>query len=183
MQGSDGAAPPRIAQSVYQTTQPCILCTLFDQLDHLAHAPDGSGRYSTYHLSRVKFHHVGIATRDLRKTAADYEQALGISLTTDLIEDNVQGVRVAFAALKDGGGALEFIEPLAPGSPVDNLLRNGGGAYHVCFQVDSIDGALLKARDAGALVVSGPVPAAAFGGRRIAFIAFRGGSLIELLEE
>ena len=131
--------------------------------------------------TRMRFHHVGIATADIAKVASDYERMLGIGPSTAVTVDELQKVRVAFAPLGEDT-FLEFVEPLGPGSPVDRIVARGGGPYHVCFAVADLAEAIREARDRGAVLVSPPTPAAAFGGRRVAFLAFSGGNLVELLE-
>lgn len=128
------------------------------------------------------FHHIGLATADLRALASAYERVVGVALTTAVTADSAAGVNVAFAALGDGS-FIEFVEPRGPGSPIDRIVERGGGPYHLCFRVHDLDGALSAARDAGAIVVSPPRPAPALGGKRVAFIYVTGNNLIEYLEE
>jgi methylmalonyl-CoA/ethylmalonyl-CoA epimerase len=62
------------------------------------------------------------------------------------------------------------------------LKKDGGGAYHLCFETSDIEAALTHAKDNGCIVISGPVPAVAFDGRRIAWIYTRSRQLFELVE-
>jgi methylmalonyl-CoA/ethylmalonyl-CoA epimerase len=62
------------------------------------------------------------------------------------------------------------------------LAKSGGGAYHLCFETSDIDQALVHAKNNGCMIVSPPVPAVAFGGRRIAWIFTRSRQLFELVE-
>ena len=78
---------------------------------------------------------------------------------------------------------FELVEPASETSPVSNFLKkNRGGFHHVCYEVDGLESALLDARKVGLAIVSGPEPAVAFGGRRIAWVCSRSRLLMELLE-
>jgi methylmalonyl-CoA/ethylmalonyl-CoA epimerase len=130
----------------------------------------------------MKLHHVGVAVSSIAEHAEQYRRALDIGLAGEIIEDELQKVRVAFAQVGEGV-FVEFVEPLGDDSPVSNLLKRGGGLYHVCYLVPDIEAAVERVRRAGGMVVSGPTPARAFGGRRVAFVYTRGRSLVEFLEE
>jgi methylmalonyl-CoA/ethylmalonyl-CoA epimerase len=54
--------------------------------------------------------------------------------------------------------------------------------HHVCYVVDSLEQKLEESRAQRSLIVRSPVPAVAFGGRRIAWIYTRQKLLIEYLE-
>jgi len=130
----------------------------------------------------MKLHHVGIAVSGIAKHAEQYRRALGISLTSEIIEDELQKVRVAFAQVGDGV-FVEFVEPLGDDSPICNLLKRGGGLYHLCYLVPDIEAAIEQVRRAGGVIVSGPNPARAFDNRQIAFVYTPDRSLIEFLQE
>jgi methylmalonyl-CoA/ethylmalonyl-CoA epimerase len=130
----------------------------------------------------MRFHHVGIAVDNIQRAAAHYRDALGITLTSEITEDEIQKVRVAFAQAGDGV-FIEFIEPMSDDSPVAGVLKRKASLYHMCFVVPDIDAAVERACQAGARLVSSPKPARAFDGRRIAFIYLTDRSLVELLEE
>ena len=70
-----------------------------------------------------------------------------------------------------------------PTSPVSAVLQRGrGGLYHVCYAVEDLEAQIEKFYQAGCAVVSGPNPAVAFGGRRVAFLYTPQDDLIELVE-
>ena len=129
----------------------------------------------------MKLHHVGVAVDSIVEHAEQYRRALGVSLTTEIIEDELQKVRVAFAEVGDGV-FIEFVEPLGDDSPIRNLIKRGGGLYHACYVVPNIEAAIEQVLQAGGLIVSGPVPARAFENRRIAFVYTQNRSLVEFLE-
>lgn len=130
----------------------------------------------------MKVHHIGMVVDDIRRKAPLYSRSLGMTLTTGIVVDEVQQVRLAFTET-DNGVAIEFIEPTSPDSPVRRFLDRGGGWHHVCYLVSDIEAALEGVRQAGGIIARAPVPAAAFDGRRVAFVLTLDGSLVEFLEE
>ena len=132
---------------------------------------------------RGNFHHVGFVVVSIQDTAAGFAEALDAQWDGIIIHDPHQRVRVTF--LNPGNPAdplFELIEPAAEDSPVLSLAKKGGGIHHVCYVVNSLDEQLEKCRSNQGLVVRPPVPAAAFGGRRIAWVYTRNKLLIEYLE-
>ncbi|GCE07382.1 VOC family protein [Dictyobacter aurantiacus] len=129
----------------------------------------------------MRLHHVGIVVDSIDEKAPLYRRVVPIGFPSEIIHDEVQRVRVAFA---DAGNnvALEFIEPDDEDSPVARALRQGASLHHLCYEVEDLEQAVAQARSAGALVVCEPVPARAFQGRRIAFIYSPVGGLTEFVE-
>jgi methylmalonyl-CoA/ethylmalonyl-CoA epimerase len=101
---------------------------------------------------------------------------------TKPVPDPVQHVTVRFAELP-GGTVIELVEPLGEKSPVHSIIGSSrGGLYHLCYEVDDLDGELERFRDKGCLPLGKPVPATAFNGRRIAFLLTPERDLIEFVE-
>jgi methylmalonyl-CoA/ethylmalonyl-CoA epimerase len=75
-----------------------------------------------------------------------------------------------------------LICPLDQTGPINSYLTKGIGAYHVCYEVDEIEPALDRLWRNGSVVISQPVPAVAFAGRRIAWCFTPTRQLIELVE-
>ncbi len=99
-------------------------------------------------------------------------------------DDPIQKVTVIFLAKSENDVVeIELIAPLGEDSPIQSMLaKNGGGAYHLCFETSELEGALDHARKNGCIVVAAPAPAVAFQGRRIAWIYTRSRQLFELVE-
>jgi methylmalonyl-CoA/ethylmalonyl-CoA epimerase len=129
----------------------------------------------------MRLHHIGIAVDNIATHAEAYRRALGIDLSTEVVEDPIQRVRVAFARVGTDS-FIEWIEPMDESSPIASVLRNGGGIYHVCYEVSNLEAAIEQVRNSGGRHVSGPDPAAAFGGRRIAWVYTPNRTLVEFLE-
>jgi methylmalonyl-CoA/ethylmalonyl-CoA epimerase len=131
-----------------------------------------------------KLLHVGVAVPSLEPTTESLSALFGYKVVSGPFDDPIQKVRVNFLAKSDNDVAeIELIAPGAEDSPIRSILaKNGGGAYHLCFETSDIEGALTHAKNNGCIVVSPPVPAVAFQGRRIAWIYTRSRQLFELVE-
>jgi len=131
----------------------------------------------------LRFHHLGIAVASLDPAIELYRKLFGYQVVSEVFQDPIQRVSVCFL---DRGevceAALELIAPLPGDSPVKSVLAKGGGAYHICFATNDIERTLASAAAQGCLVVSRPVPAVAFDGRRIAWFFTPTRQLVELVE-
>ncbi|MBC7339837.1 MAG: methylmalonyl-CoA epimerase [Firmicutes bacterium] len=126
----------------------------------------------------MKVHHIGIAVRNLEEALATY-RALGLQAGGQE-EVPGQGVRLAF--LPAGEARLELLEPLRPDSAVGRFLESRGeGVHHLCLEVDDIEAALERARQAGIRLVD-ERPREGAHGARVAFLHPRSlhGVLLEL---
>ena len=131
-----------------------------------------------------KLLHVGVAVSSLGPTTELLSNLFGYKVVSGPFDDPIQKVTVCFLAKTDEAGTeIELIAPTSEDSPIRSMLaKEGGGAYHLCFQTSDIDGALAHARKTGCIIVASPVPAVAFDGRRIAWIYTRSRQLFELVE-
>lgn len=130
----------------------------------------------------MKLHHVGIVVKSIEESVPRYCQFFGLRPITELITDDKQRVNVQFLATESGATNVELIEPLPGKSPVRLALEKGGGLNHLCFEVEDVGECMRQAESDGVICVCPPVPAAAFGGRRIAFFLYRGIGLVEFVE-
>jgi methylmalonyl-CoA/ethylmalonyl-CoA epimerase len=132
----------------------------------------------------MKFRHLGVAVEKLEDALEFYDAILGYKLLSGPFSDPIQRVSVCFLGTDNPGDAvIELIAPLTEDSPVKGVLSRGGGAYHMCFETSKLDESLADVVAKGCMLVRKPVPAVAFGGRRIAWVFTRTRQLIELLEE
>jgi methylmalonyl-CoA/ethylmalonyl-CoA epimerase len=131
----------------------------------------------------MNLHHIGVATNDIMTGIRHHEDFFNIHPVTEIVEDPIQKVLVVLlSAPSVGGPQIELIQPVSDDSPVSNMLKRGTSLYHLCFEVEDIEAALLEARTRGALVISGPAPAELFKGRKIAFIYGPDHYVVEFLE-
>lgn len=147
---------------------------------------DSEQRGGTADWERLGFRlrHVGMAVPALAPTTELLEGLLGYRVVSGPFDDPIQRVQVNFlTAGKEDVAQIELIAPLGEESPVRRLLGKGGASgYHLCFETTNIEGALEHARGLGCMVVSEPVPAVAFAGRRIAWLYTPTRQLFELVE-
>jgi len=132
----------------------------------------------------VRFHHVGYATDNIDRFVQDFFRPVFAPLAiSDKVSDPIQRVTVCFARMQ-GDTVIELIEPFGDNSPVDSIVGSSrGGVYHLCYEVENLDRELVRCRRMRCLPLGKPVPAAAFGGRRIVFLLTPQRDLIELLEQ
>ena len=129
------------------------------------------------------FHHVGFVIAPIRDVAQAFAQSIDSEWDGEIIYDPNQEVRVTFLRSKIAANPLiELIEPAGDKSPVLSFLKRGGGLHHVCYLVDSLEKQLETCRSRGMLVLRPPLPAVAFGNRRIAWVCSQNKFLIEYLE-
>lgn len=132
-------------------------------------------------LPMMKLHHVGIVVQNIERSGDSYAQKLGFRPLSSIFTDPLQRVRIQLWG-NEYTVSLELIEPLGEDSPVRRFLEKGGGLHHLCFEVTDIVAAVEHARSHGGIVVSEPVPAVAFEGRRVAFLFFQDIGLVEFEE-
>jgi methylmalonyl-CoA/ethylmalonyl-CoA epimerase len=131
-----------------------------------------------------KLRHVGVAVPSLGPATETLATLFGYRVVSGPFDDPIQKVSVNFLTKSDKDATeIELIAPLSEDSPITSMLaKSGGGAYHLCFETSDIDQALVHAKNNGCMIVSPPVPAVAFGGRRTAWIYTRSRQLFELVE-
>ncbi|HEY2646195.1 MAG TPA: VOC family protein [Candidatus Acidoferrales bacterium] len=130
-----------------------------------------------------RLHHVGYVVSDIEKSAAGFVDSVGACWDGIIVADPLQGARVSFLTLRPEDAQIELVEPDASGAPTARFLtEKGGGLHHLCYEVKDLNVALEEMRAAGNLLAKPPKPAAAFGGRRIAWLLTPEKLLLELLE-
>ena len=129
------------------------------------------------------FHHVGFVVASIKDAAPGFAESIEAEWDEEIIYDPNQGVRVSFLKGRSPADPLvELVEPVGEESPVMRFLKKGGGLHHLCYETANLDRQLESARACGGLVTRIPLPAIAFGGRRIAWVYTRNELLIEYLE-
>jgi methylmalonyl-CoA/ethylmalonyl-CoA epimerase len=131
-----------------------------------------------------KLLHVGVAVPSLDPTTELLATLFGYKVVSGPFDDPIQKVSVNFLAKSDNDVAeIELIAPLTEDSPIRSMLAKGnGGAYHLCFETDDIEGAVRHLQTHRCIVVAKPVPAVAFEGRRIAWVYTPSRQLFEIVE-
>ncbi len=127
--------------------------------------------------------HVGLAVRDLDQAIAFYQDAFGMELVHEEVNEE-QGVREAMMAVGDSGSCIQLLAPLKDDSPIGKFLsRNGEGIQQVAYRVSDIEVAADELREAGVRMLY-ENPKRGTAGSRVNFAHPKdcGGVLIELVE-
>ena len=141
------------------------------------------GSISLSWVPQGTFHHVGFVVASIQDSAPSFASSLDATWDGEIIHDPNQVVRVTFLHGKHAADPLvELVEPAGEKSPVRSFLERGGGLHHLCYQVDDLEEQLRRSRAAGGIITRAPLPAVAFGGRRIAWVYTKNRLLIEYLE-
>jgi methylmalonyl-CoA/ethylmalonyl-CoA epimerase len=128
------------------------------------------------------FHHFGVAVRDLSKSISLYKALMNYHLISGPFDDPVQKVSVCFLSRGEGDTVMELVAPLEADSPINGILKKGGGVYHVCYEVTDMSAAIRHLTEQGSLLLSGPVPAVAFAMREIAWLMTETNLLMEIVQ-
>jgi methylmalonyl-CoA/ethylmalonyl-CoA epimerase len=150
-----------------------------DTLLRVSHFASG---WSASLVDKFNLHHVGIAVQGLSTAIPIFQSLFGYELNSGPYDDPLQRVSVCFISRGPGDPTLELVAPLGPGSPIDRVLRQGGGTYHICYEVPDINAAISSLTEQGSFLISGPVPAVAFEMRDIAWLMTEVGLLVELVQ-
>lgn len=125
----------------------------------------------------MRFHHLGIACRNISETLEFVQKSFDVAHTSDIIFDKNQDVDLCLLTLSDGS----HIE-LVSGNAVEKFVKKRQSLYHTCWQVSDIEQAIEILYKNGAILISPPTEAILFDNRRVAFL-FSEIGIIELLEE
>ena len=128
-------------------------------------------------IKRVE--HIAIAVDSLRQSLDLMKNTFGIPLE---YEEQIGQTRLAM--LPVGQTYIELLEGQGPESGVTKWINEKGtGLFHICFEVEDIDGALAELKAKG-VKLRDETPRTGHGGSRIAFLdpSSTGKVLIELAE-
>jgi len=120
----------------------------------------------------MKFHHIGIATKDLKKSLEFIENNFDVVDVTQEIFDKNQNATLQMVQTKDMN--IELVS----GKMVEKLIKSNTTYYHICYEVEDIFKAIDEFK--GAMVISTPKEAILFNNRLVAFLMTPLG-LVELL--
>jgi methylmalonyl-CoA/ethylmalonyl-CoA epimerase len=127
---------------------------------------------------------IGIATKDLDKTASVMADALGL-VPGEAVAYPPLGMK--YRILKLGDFFIEVMEPMGSDGPIAKFIeQNGEGLQHVTFKVSDIEQVMADMKSRGARFTSStPVKLnTAIGPIKFVFMNPRGsnGALIQLME-
>lgn len=149
------------------------------RLGHMSNEP----RESLRPPDHLKLHHMGFVVLSIQESAESFAVSLGASWDGKIVFDPIQKVHVAFfQGYSPTDPLIELVEPGGPESPVSRFLERGGGLHHLCYEVKDLELHLAFCKSIGTAIIRRPLPAVAFGGRRIAWALTRKRLLVEFLE-
>ena len=79
----------------------------------------------------MRFHHIGIACRDISETLKFINKSFDVEAVSEIIFDEIQNVDLCLVTVTDG----PHIE-LVSGKTVEKFLTKKQFLYHTCWQVD-----------------------------------------------
>ena len=126
-----------------------------------------------------RIEHIAIAVDSLKESIDLFRNTFGVPLE---YEEQIGQTRLAMMPV--GQTYVELLEGQGPESGVTTWIREKGtGLFHICFEVEDIDGALAELKAKG-VKLQDETPRIGHGGSRIAFLdpSSTGNVLIELAE-
>jgi methylmalonyl-CoA/ethylmalonyl-CoA epimerase len=126
-----------------------------------------------------RIEHVAVAVKNMQASVGLLEKAFGLKLE---YEERIGDVKLAM--LPVGETYIELLDGVSRNSDIGaQIPEQGEGLFHICFEVEDIDGALAELREKGIKLID-ETPRTGHGGSRIAFIdpSATGNLLIELAE-
>ncbi len=124
----------------------------------------------------MKFHHIGIATKDIESLIKKLTKQLDIKKVSEIIYDSNQEANLCMLTTGD-----DLKIELISGKVVQNLVKKRQFLYHTCYLVKNIEQKIEELVSEGALLVREPREAVLFNNRKVAFLMWDLG-LIEILE-
>jgi len=121
----------------------------------------------------MKFHHIGIATKDIDNTLEWVKKHYDIRNISTKVYDKNQNVFLQMVETSDHN--IELVS----GSTVEKFIKKNITYYHVCYEVEDIYTSIKSFSKS--IVISKPTPAILFNNRKVAFLMTPIG-IIELLE-
>jgi methylmalonyl-CoA/ethylmalonyl-CoA epimerase len=129
----------------------------------------------------TRLNHIAIAVENLESVATLFQDTLGLKLeyTEEFRESNTR-----IGMLPVANCEIELVQGLAPSAGAAKWVKQKGqGLYHICLEVEDLDGALLELKRKGVKLIHDE-PVMGHGNFRIAFIdrSATGDVLFELAE-
>ncbi len=112
-----------------------------------------------------RIEHVAVAVKNMQASVGLLERAFGLKLE---YEERIGDVKLAM--LPVGETYIELLDGVSRNSDIGaQIPEQGEGLFHICFEVEDIDGALAELREKGIRLID-EAPRNGHGGSRIAFI-------------
>jgi len=122
----------------------------------------------------MKFHHIGIATKDMDKSLDWITRQFNIKNISQRIYDKNQDAFLQMIETSDV--KIELVS----GKTVDRFIQKNITYYHICYEVEDIEKSIKSFEKS--ILISKPTPAILFDERMVAFLMTPIG-IVELLEK
>jgi len=130
----------------------------------------------------MRLHHVGVAVVEVDQAITFYRDAFSMDLVKGPLDDPIQGVTACLLRGPMTETFFELVAPYGPDSPVEGVLRRGGGMYHACFETQDVERDMDELVSLGSLLLSPPKEALLFDSRKVGWLYAPARHVIELLE-
>ena len=127
----------------------------------------------------MKINHVGYLVKNFPAAKAKFE-ALGYKASGDT-HDTLRLVDICF--MERDGYVIEIVSPYDEKSVVAGMMKKYKNApYHICYETNDFEHDVNGLIEHGYIKWNEPLPAPAFGGRRVVFLVNHHIGMIELLD-
>lgn len=129
-------------------------------------------------MNKMNTHHIGIIVDDIKKNIEIYK-ALGYSVSTDIVLDDIQHLQICFLISQGGTQVIELIKSIGDSSSIHNFQS---GFHHICYDVsDHVDFIDSFKRLKIGKIFTKPIAAPALHGREVVFACLRNGMFVEFI--
>jgi catechol 2,3-dioxygenase-like lactoylglutathione lyase family enzyme len=115
-----------------------------------------------------RLNHVGMTVRDLRRTLDFYRDAFGLEPVIHAVGENAdisrsvglegEDARIEYAFLDLGNTRIELLQYDRPRGRTEHQMRSCDvGSFHVCFDVDDLEGKYAQLKKMGLDFVTEPI--------------------------
>jgi methylmalonyl-CoA/ethylmalonyl-CoA epimerase len=130
----------------------------------------------------LAFDHIGLVVASIEAEAPGLSDLLHLIRWTERFDDVGLGVSVCFG-IDATGLVVELIAPLGPDSPVARPARQRRDCLNqMAYRTDDLAGARARFEAGGAVMLSEPKPAMAFGGALVVFFLLPQGFIVEVVD-
>jgi methylmalonyl-CoA/ethylmalonyl-CoA epimerase len=130
----------------------------------------------------LKFHHLGLATKNCEK-AVNFLKGLGYSVSKKVFDSiqNVNLVMCTHPSMPD----IEIIYPAKTSGHLDIVLKDKSESlYHICYLCKNLSDSLERIKSENRVItISERKPAILFSDKFVSFYMVGGFGIIEILEE
>ena len=128
---------------------------------------------------RYKFHHLGYAAKSI-DDEINFFKMLGYEVEGKRFEDPKQGIIGQFLA--GNGPRIELLENMSGSNTLDPIINSRIKIYHFAYLVDDVMASIEFCRRNKGKLIREPLDSVAFNGKKIAFVVFPRGLIVELIE-